>query len=52
MLDEKAAGTAHVAIGRNTGLYGGVNEAQIHVDCIFSAPEIEVDGRRLELPAG
>jgi hypothetical protein len=51
MLDEKAAGTAHVAIGRNTGLYGGVNEALIHVDCIFSAPEIEVDGRRLELPA-
>ena len=51
MLDEKAAGTAHVAIGRNTGLYGGVNEAQIHVDCIFSGPEIEVDGRRLELPA-
>jgi len=50
MLDEKAAGTAHVAIGRNTGLYGGVNEAQIHVDCIFSAPEIEVDGRPLELP--
>jgi len=52
MLDEKAAGTAHVAIGRNTGLYGGVNEAQIHVDCIFSAPEIEVDGRPLALPAG
>jgi hypothetical protein len=50
MLDEKAAGTAHVAIGRNTGLYGGVNEALIHVDCIFSGPEIEVDGRRLELP--
>ena len=49
MLDEKAAGTAHVAIGRNTGLYGGVNEASIHVDCVFSAPEIEVDGRRLAL---
>jgi leucyl aminopeptidase (aminopeptidase T) len=50
MLDEKAAGTAHVAIGRNTGAYGGDNEAAIHVDMIFSAPEVEVDGRRLELP--
>ncbi len=51
MLDEKAAGTAHVAIGRNAGSYGGTNESSIHVDCIFSSPEIEVDGRPLELPA-
>lgn len=51
MLDEKAAGTAHVAIGRNTGSYGGDNEASIHVDLIFSAPEVEADGRRIELPA-
>ena len=50
MLDEKAAGTAHVAIGRNAGSYGGANESSIHVDCIFSSPEIEVDGRPLELP--
>ncbi len=49
MLDEKAAQTAHVAIGRNTG-HGGVNEATIHVDCVFSAPEIEVDGRPVTLP--
>jgi leucyl aminopeptidase (aminopeptidase T) len=51
MLDEKAANTAHVAIGKNTGTYGGDNDAAIHVDCIFSAPEVEVDGRRLDLPA-
>jgi len=51
MLDEKAAGTAHVAIGHNAGSYGGANQASIHVDCIFSSPEIEVDGRPLELPA-
>lgn len=51
MLDEKAAGTAHVAIGRNTGSYGGDNEASIHVDMIFSAPEVEADGRPIELPA-
>jgi hypothetical protein len=50
MLDEKAAGTAHVAIGRNTGPYGGDNEATIHVDCVFSEPELEADGKRVELP--
>jgi len=51
MLDEKAARTAHVAIGRNTGSYGGDNEASIHVDCIFSEPTVEADGRAIEIPA-
>jgi hypothetical protein len=50
MLDEKAANTAHVAIGRNTGSYGGDNEAAIHVDCIFSKPALEADGRPIDLP--
>jgi Thermophilic metalloprotease (M29) len=50
MLDEKAARTAHVAIGRNTGSYGGDNEAAIHVDCIFSEPSIEADGRPINVP--
>jgi leucyl aminopeptidase (aminopeptidase T) len=50
MLDEKAARTAHVAIGRNTGPYGGDNEAKIHIDCVFSEPDVEADGRRVELP--
>ena len=50
MLDEKAGGTAHVAIGRNTGTYGGDNEATIHVDCIFSRPEVEADGRPVDIP--
>jgi Thermophilic metalloprotease (M29) len=50
MLDEKAARTAHVAIGRNTGPYGGDNEAKIHVDCVFSQPEVEADGKRVTLP--
>jgi leucyl aminopeptidase (aminopeptidase T) len=49
MLDEKAAHTAHVAIGRNTGSFQGDNEAAIHVDCIFSEPEVEADGRRVDL---
>ncbi|HKP19092.1 MAG TPA: aminopeptidase [Gaiellaceae bacterium] len=50
MLDEKAGGTAHVAIGRNTGLYGGDNESTIHIDCIFSGPELEADGRPISIP--
>jgi leucyl aminopeptidase (aminopeptidase T) len=50
MLDEKAANTAHVAIGRNTGPYGGDNEATIHIDCVFSQPRIEADGKPVELP--
>jgi hypothetical protein len=50
MLDEKAAETAHVAIGRNTGAYGGDNEATIHVDCVFSRPLVWADGRAVELP--
>ncbi len=50
MLDEKAAHTAHVAIGRNTGSYGGDNEAAIHVDCVFSEPLLEADGRARRPP--
>lgn len=50
MLDEKAARTAHVAIGRNTGGFGGDNQASIHVDCIFSEPEVEADGKPVDLP--
>ena len=50
LLDEKAGRTAHVAIGNNTGSYGGVNESSIHVDCVFSEPTIEADGEPVELP--
>lgn len=50
LLDEKAGGTAHVAIGSNTGAYGGVNVSTIHVDCVFSEPEIEADGEPVSLP--
>jgi 2,5-dihydroxypyridine 5,6-dioxygenase len=51
MLDEKAGRTAHVAIGNNTGSYGGVNDSTIHVDCVFSEPQIEADGEPIELGA-
>ena len=40
---------AHVAIGNNTGPYEGDNWAAIHVDCVFSGPELTVDGRAIEL---
>jgi 2,5-dihydroxypyridine 5,6-dioxygenase len=50
LLDEKAARTAHVAIGSNIGSYGGTNESTIHIDCVFSEPQLEVDGRPVEIP--
>jgi leucyl aminopeptidase (aminopeptidase T) len=42
IYDEKALGTAHIAIGNNTHL-GGVNKASIHWDFILHNPSIEVD---------
>ncbi len=50
MLDEKASRTAHVAIGSNIGPYGGTNESTIHVDCVFADPQLEVDGRPVDIP--
>ena len=50
LFDEKAAGTAHIAIGNNTGPYGGDNRAAIHIDCVFSDPSLTVDGTAVELP--
>ncbi len=49
LIDEKVAGTAHVAIGSNTHM-GGTQAASIHVDCVFSGAEAWADGRRVELP--
>ncbi|MEM3730724.1 MAG: aminopeptidase [Candidatus Bathyarchaeia archaeon] len=46
MFDEKALGTAHIAIGDNTQL-GGVNRASIHWDFILHNPSVEVDGTLL-----
>ncbi len=50
LFDEKAAGTAHVAIGNNLGPYLGDNFATIHVDCVFSGPELTVDGEPVAIP--
>jgi leucyl aminopeptidase (aminopeptidase T) len=42
IYDEKALGTAHIAIGNNIHL-GGVNKASIHWDFVLCKPSIEVD---------
>ncbi len=50
LLDEKAAGTVHLAIGDDAGI-GGDTDAPIHLDGIIRDPTVRVDGREIELPA-
>ncbi|ELY78681.1 aminopeptidase [Natrinema gari] len=49
LLDEKAGGTVHIAIGDNAGI-GGETEAPIHLDGILREPTVVADGEQLELP--
>ena len=49
ILDEKAHGTAHVAIGSNYW-FGGTNFTLIHLDQVFYQPTLYVDGREVKLP--
>jgi leucyl aminopeptidase (aminopeptidase T) len=49
LLDEKAAGTVHVAIGDNIN-FGGDVEASIHEDGIITNPEVYADGERVTIP--
>ncbi|ELY46634.1 aminopeptidase [Natronorubrum sulfidifaciens] len=49
LLDEKAAGTVHIAIGDNAGI-GGETEAPIHLDGILREPTVSADGVTVELP--
>ncbi|MFP4217307.1 MAG: aminopeptidase [Salinarchaeum sp.] len=51
LLDEKAAGTIHVAIGDDAAI-GGDTEAPIHLDGIVTNPTVSVDGDSLSLPVG
>jgi len=44
VYDEKALGTAHIAIGNNIQC-GGVNKASIHVDFILQNPTIKADDK-------
>jgi leucyl aminopeptidase (aminopeptidase T) len=51
LLDEKAAGTVHVAIGDDHAI-GGDTDAPIHLDGILTDPSVFVDGEELSLPSG
>ncbi|SNR30124.1 aminopeptidase [Halorubrum vacuolatum] len=50
LLDEKAAGTVHIAIGDNAGI-GGETEAPLHLDGILTDPTVYADGEAVTLPA-
>ena len=45
-IDEKVLGTAHLAFGTSAS-FGGVNQADVHIDGMLRAPTIELDGEVL-----
>jgi len=49
LLDEKAAGTVHIAIGDDAGI-GGDTDAPLHLDGILKDPTVYADGEEVELP--
>ncbi|GGL34333.1 aminopeptidase [Halarchaeum grantii] len=49
LLDEKAAGTVHIAIGDDAGI-GGDTDAPIHLDGIIRDPTVYADGDEVHLP--
>ncbi|QLD89257.1 aminopeptidase [Natronomonas salina] len=49
LLDEKAGGTVHIALGDDAGI-GGDNDAPIHLDGILREPSVFVDGEEIDLP--
>jgi len=49
LLDEKAAGTVHFAIGDDASI-GGTTDASIHLDGVVRDPTVTVDGTPLDLP--
>ncbi|WP_128223954.1 aminopeptidase [Halobacteriaceae archaeon SHR40] len=50
LLDEKAGGTVHVAIGDDHGI-GGTVEAPIHLDGILTEPTVYADDEEITLPS-
>jgi leucyl aminopeptidase (aminopeptidase T) len=50
LLDEKAAGTVHVAVGDDASIGGDV-EAPLHLDGIIRDPTVRADGTVVDLPA-
>lgn len=49
LLDEKAAGTIHIAIGDDAGI-GGDTDAPLHLDGIIRNPTVYADGEEVTLP--
>ena len=49
LLDEKAGGTVHIAIGDDHGI-GGDIEVPIHLDGILTEPTVYADGTEVTLP--
>jgi len=52
LLDEKIAGTVHLALGRSYPETGGANESALHWDLICDlrdGGQLTLDGERLEL---
>ena len=50
LLDEKAAGSVHIALGDNAGI-GGETEAPVHLDGIVRNPTVLADGEEVTLPS-
>jgi leucyl aminopeptidase (aminopeptidase T) len=50
LLDEKAAGTVHVAIGDDASI-GGDTEAPLHLDGIIREPTVYADEEVVDLPS-
>jgi leucyl aminopeptidase (aminopeptidase T) len=50
LLDEKAAGTVHIAIGDDHGIGGDVH-APLHLDGIVTEPTVYADGEVVDLPS-
>ncbi|MCG1002060.1 MULTISPECIES: aminopeptidase [Halobacterium] len=50
LLDEKAAGTVHIAIGDDAGI-GGDTDAPLHLDGIIREPTVFADGSEVDLPS-
>lgn len=49
LLDEKAAGTVHLAIGDDAAI-GGDTDAPLHLDGILRNPTVYADGTKIALP--
>jgi leucyl aminopeptidase (aminopeptidase T) len=43
---EKILGTVHVAFGASAGI-GGTIQVPVHLDCVVTKPDLEIDGRLL-----